>query len=207
MFHVKQSVWFNGVVQPLLIRPLEPEDLERHAAIMGNPEVVRYLYETPLSVAEAEVHLARRFGSGPAQPGEWRNFAVVVAGQLIGEVGFVLNSGVHREAEVGYFFDPVAQGRGFATSAVAAMVDWCFGELGAHRVVGRLDARNHRSAALLRRLGFTEEGRFRENEFVKGEWTDELVYAVLEREWEAHRPVLADFLSWVFHVKHASSPS
>jgi len=29
------------------------------------------------------------------------------------------------------------------------------------------------------------EAHLRENEFVKGEWTDELVYAILASEWRA----------------------
>ena len=208
MFHVKHQSCFNGSMAAdkntthptLIVRPLGPSDLERHAAIMGNPEVVRYLYEEPLSSAEAEVHLGRRFASGPLEQGEWRNFAVDVNDRLIGEVGFTLKSVLHREAEVGYFFDPSASGHGYATAAVALMVDWCFSELKAHRVVGRLDARNVRSASLLARLGFLAEGTFRENEFVKGEWTDELVYAVLEYEWAEVQPQLTLPLA-MFHVK------
>jgi RimJ/RimL family protein N-acetyltransferase len=190
-------------MQSLVIRPLVKSDLARHAAIMGNPAVVRYLYEEPLSLTQAEEHLSRRLVTGPAEQGEWRNFAVDLDGHLAGEVGFVLNSATHREAEVGYFFDPEFGGRGLATAAAATMVEWCFSELGAHRVVGRLDARNGHSGRLLERLGFTVEGRFRENEFVKGEWTDELVYAVLEHEWAVVRPTLVNLVPVMFHVKHS----
>jgi len=207
MFHVKHQSWFNEGMQSLVIRPLVEQDLARHAAIMGDEAVVRYLYEESLSLNDAEAHLARRLAAGSAEPGEWRNFAVDLGGHLIGEVGFVLNSATHREAEVGYFFDPAFGGRGFATSVVATVVDWCFSELRAHRVVGRLDARNQRSALLLERLRFTVEGRFRENEFVKGEWTDELVYAVLEHEWEVVRPTLTTLVPVVFHVKHPDLPT
>ena len=47
----------------------------------------------------------------------------------------------------------------------------------------RPDGRNHRSAALLERLDMRREAHLVENEFVKGEWTDEVIYAVLDREW------------------------
>ena len=50
-------------------------------------------------------------------------------------------------------------------------------------LAGRLDARNSASARVLERLGMRREALFRENELVKGEWTDELVYALLEDEW------------------------
>ena len=58
-----------------------------------------------------------------------------------------------------------------------------FDGLGLHRIVGRLDARNRASARVLERLGMRREAHLVENEHVKGEWTDELVYALLAREW------------------------
>ena len=63
-----------------------------------------------------------------------------------------------------------------------------FGLLGLHRVFGRTDARNVASAALMRRLGMRQEAHLRENEIFKGAWGDELVFAVLEDEWNARRP-------------------
>ena len=58
-----------------------------------------------------------------------------------------------------------------------------FEDVGLHRVVGRLDGRNSASAGLLARLGMRREAHLVENEWVKGEWTDEVVYAMLDREW------------------------
>ena len=58
-----------------------------------------------------------------------------------------------------------------------------FERLEAHRVFGRTDARNEASARLMRRLGMREEAHFREAEIFKGEWGDELVFAILEDEW------------------------
>ncbi|MCP2254937.1 hypothetical protein LY13_003709 [Prauserella aidingensis] len=47
---------------------------------------------------------------------------------------------------------------------------------------GRLDGRNAASARVLEKLGMRREAHLRENEYVKGEWTDEVVYAVLARD-------------------------
>ena len=52
---------------------------------------------------------------------------------------------------------------------------------------GHIDARNTASAAVLERLGMRREAHFVQNEWVKGEWTDEAVYAVLVHEWSARR--------------------
>jgi hypothetical protein len=59
------------------------------------------------------------------------------------------------------------------------------GALGLHRIIGRLDARNNASAALLKRLGLRQEAHFVRNEKIKGEWTDEAVFAMLDDEWHA----------------------
>jgi RimJ/RimL family protein N-acetyltransferase len=56
-----------------------------------------------------------------------------------------------------------------------------------HRITGRCDGRNRRSARVLERDGTRHEAHLVENEFVKGEWTDDLIYAILGREWESSR--------------------
>jgi hypothetical protein len=38
---------------------------------------------------------------------------------------------------------------------------------------------------VLERLGMRREACFLDSEMVKGEWADELVYAMLDREWAA----------------------
>jgi RimJ/RimL family protein N-acetyltransferase len=49
--------------------------------------------------------------------------------------------------------------------------------------------RNTASASLMERLGMRKEAHLRETEIVKGEWTDELVFAMLEDERKAgNRP-------------------
>jgi RimJ/RimL family protein N-acetyltransferase len=106
---------------------------------------------------------------------------------VAGDAGLCWLSATDREAEVGYTFSPAYHGKGYATEAATALVDLAFSGLGAHRVIGHLDARNTASAAVLERLGMRREAHFVENEWVKGEWTDDAVYAVLSSEWQAHR--------------------
>ncbi len=50
-----------------------------------------------------------------------------------------------------------------------------------------MDGRNTASARLLERLGMRREGRLRENAFLDGEWSDEVIYATLAREWRARQ--------------------
>src|SRR5262249_32511151 len=108
-------------------------------------------------------------------------------GELAGDCVFFWRSEQHQKGEIGYTFNPAYQGRGLATEAAVALLRLGFEGLGLHRITGRLDARNIASARVLERAGMRREAHLVENEFVKGEWSDELVYAMLRREWEARQ--------------------
>jgi RimJ/RimL family protein N-acetyltransferase len=175
----------------LSIRALTPDDLERHHALFSDVDVVRYLYFGPFDRPAAQDHLARRSVVDLPAEGGWINFGVELKGEgvLIGELAMGFISAVHAHYEVGYVIDPAYAGHGYASEGAAMIVELAFSGLGAHRVSGRLDARNAPSARVLEKLGMRREAHFIENEYVKGEWTDELVYAILAPEWRAlHGP-------------------
>ncbi len=91
----------------------------------------------------------------------------------------------NRQGEIGFIFDPAHQGHGYATEAARALVAHAFEHYGLHRVYGRLEPRNVASARVLEKLGMRREAHLIENEWVKGEWQSEAVYALLAREWAA----------------------
>lgn len=76
-------------------------------------------------------------------------------------------SGLHRiqwdvpKFEIGYWLRTSLVGRGYMTEAVAGISQFAFATLGAQRVEIRCDARNERSAAIPRRLGFVHEATLR----------------------------------------------
>jgi RimJ/RimL family protein N-acetyltransferase len=94
-------------------------------------------------------------------------------------------SSEHATGEIGYVLHPAHTGRGYATEAIRALLPLAFDELRLHRLFARLDARNSASAKVCRRLGMRQEAHLRENEWFKGEWTDEIVFALLAHEWRA----------------------
>ena len=82
-------------------------------------------------------------------------------------------------------FNPALGGRGYAAEAVTMMLRLGFEELRMHRIIARIDERNQPSVRLARRVGMRHEARLVENEFFKGEWSTELDFAILAREWRA----------------------
>jgi RimJ/RimL family protein N-acetyltransferase len=106
---------------------------------------------------------------------------------MVGDVVLMYISEAHRQGEIGFVLHPNHQGHGYATEAAREMLRLGFERLGLHRIVGRLEARNAASAAVLERLGMRLEAHLHENEWVKGEWQSELVYAMLATEWASLR--------------------
>jgi RimJ/RimL family protein N-acetyltransferase len=170
----------------LTLRPFVAADFEAVHAMRSDPEVTRYLYGEVLSEDETRDLLTKRMDNTAwTSEGDWLSAAVVerASGATVGDMAFHWVSERDKTAEVGFIFDPRRQGRGFATEAARALIDWAFGSVGFHRVIGRTEARNTASARVLEKLGMRLEAHFVENEWVKGEWQSELVYAILEREW------------------------
>jgi RimJ/RimL family protein N-acetyltransferase len=172
----------------LLLRPLVGDDLDAVHAYQSRPDVARYLYWEPRTRDQVAEALTRRLDPRwPVADGEGMTLAVVRrdSGVLIGDVLLHLVSRDHRQGEIGYVFHPDHHGQGFAAEAARELLRLGFARLRLHRIVGRLDGRNAASARVLEKLGMRREAHFRQNEFVKGEWTDEVVYALLAEEWRA----------------------
>jgi len=157
------------------------DDLPAYADMHGRAEVARYLYWEPRGPEEARASLERKAAN--ADPSEFVLAAVRNSdAAFVGEVNLHIYDAGNRAAEIGFIFHPQHHGHGYATEAAAGLLRIAFGDLGLHRVIGRCDARNGASAGVMRRLGMRQEAHFRQNEFVKGEWCDELVFALLDEE-------------------------
>jgi RimJ/RimL family protein N-acetyltransferase len=172
----------------LLLRPVLESDAAALHGYKSREDVCRYLPHDVLSL-EQVVERTRTLYAATSLEDEGQSLTLAVieraSGELVGDVILFWRSRKHRAGEVGYSFNPQFHGRGYAVEATAALLGLAFEGLGLHRVVGRLDARNAASARVLEKLGLRLEGHFVSNEHLKGEWTDELVYALLDQEWQA----------------------
>jgi RimJ/RimL family protein N-acetyltransferase len=172
----------------LILRPFTPADFDALYDLQSRPEVTRYLlFDTRDHDAVKESLEQKTRAATLTEEGGNLSLAVELAetGEVIGDVILFWLSRERRQGEVGYIFHPDHGGKGYATEAARVMLRLGFEDLGLRRIIGRIDARNTASARVLERLGMRREAHFIENEFVKGEWADEVVYAMLEREWRA----------------------
>jgi ribosomal-protein-alanine N-acetyltransferase len=110
---------------------------------------------------------------------------VLLAGdRLVGRVGLGISEPDLREAVLWFTLHPAEWGQGYITEAARALVNAGFRELHLHRICAECDPENIGSWRVLEKIGMRREGHLRENAWIKGEWVDSLIYAVLDREWE-----------------------
>ena len=174
----------------LLLRPLNPDkDVDDVLAYQSRADVCRYIPYEPRTREELAERLAdperNRSTLDKDGQGMWLAVELRETGRVVGDVVLIYNSEEHQCAEIGYVFNPDHQGNGYATEACRALLALAFDGLKVRRVTARIDDRNDASAAVLRRLGMRQEAHLIENELFKGEWTNEIDFAILAAEWRA----------------------
>ncbi|MFW2334857.1 GNAT family N-acetyltransferase [Ilumatobacter sp.] len=169
------------------IRPLGRDDVTRFTSYRTSPDVARY-QDWPMpytrDLAHALVDDMERLG-GPT-PGEWVQLAIDPGDGLIGDVAVWLDD-AGTLAMIGYTLASEHQGHGYATEAVAAVVDWLFRRRNVHRVAATIDPRNLASARVLERCGFEYVGTARSAALARGEWSDDARFSLLRPDWTAWR--------------------
>jgi len=91
--------------------------------------------------------------------------------------------GYFQSAYMGYYAVAGMNGRGLMGEAVSLVVTYAFRELGLHRVEANIQPRNEPSRALVKRLGFRQEGYSPRYLKIGGEWRDHERWAILSEEW------------------------
>jgi RimJ/RimL family protein N-acetyltransferase len=174
--------------QRLTLRPYEAGDLPALHDLFGRADVSRYLMWEPMDLDQARELLDRRvLQTRIDADGDAILLAAVETetGRMIGELMLRVTSIESGQGEIGWSLHPDAQGRGLATEGAREVLRAGFEVLGLHRIVAGADPRNGASLRVMERLGMRREAEFIEQAFVKGEWIDEVIYAILAGEWEA----------------------
>jgi RimJ/RimL family protein N-acetyltransferase len=173
------------VTAHLRLDGLRREDAAALLAYRADPGVSRYQVWKPVSIADAAHFIEAQRGIVPDTPGQWWQRAVRLreTGVLVGDVGLhVVDADT---VELGITMAPAYQRKGYARETLEVVFDFVFGGLRKHRVFASVDPRNVACVALLEGLGMRREAHFRESLRDGDGWADDLVFALLAREWLA----------------------
>ncbi|HYJ31239.1 MAG TPA: GNAT family N-acetyltransferase [Allosphingosinicella sp.] len=172
----------------LILRRAQPEDLEPLVFSWSDPEMSRWTPDREdkrgfLTQMIADMQVKRPGDSGPGGP--WYQFIVERRddGALIGDLGVGFEVPGERQVEIGYRILPAFHRQGYAKEAAGVLIDYLIAAHRIHRFVGLVATPNEASKAVLRSLGFRQEGHFRESFWCNGEWIDDDYFALLASEW------------------------
>ena len=154
----------------LRLRGHRENDLGAHAAIMGDPEVVRFLGGNPLPREEAWRRMLA--GAGVWSLIGYGYWAIERKedGAYLGLAGFAdfkrdMTPSIEGLPEMGWILAPEGQGKGYATEAVTAALEWADAELPAPEIAAIISHGNQSSIRVAEKAGFGH----REDAFYKGE--------------------------------------
>jgi ribosomal-protein-alanine N-acetyltransferase len=172
----------------LVLRPLQRGDEEALFALYSDPVFMRYWNTPPWpALAEAGKVIGEVLAAMPA--GQYLRLGIRAAeGEaLIGTCGLFAFHEPSRRAELGYGLAPASWGHGYMTEALSTLLGFAFGPLGLNRIEADIDPGNEASARALGRLGFVQEGYFRERWIVGGQISHSAMYGLLRADWEGRR--------------------
>lgn len=171
------------VTARLRLDRLQADDAAALFACRADPAVARFQGWYPDNIDEVRQFIAAQ--SPAAVPTGWFQRAIRwrADGTLIGDLGLNLPADHHAAVEFGISLLPAWQRRGCAAEALRAVFDEVFGELARHRIVASVDPRNTACVGLLRTLGLREEAHHRQSLWWRGQWVDDVIFAMLADEW------------------------
>ncbi len=171
----------------LELRPLTPDDAPVLFAIHSDPLVMRYWSTPPWpSIDTANEFIARDIAVMAA--GDYVRLGIVCIDNatLVGSCTLYQLHEQCRRGEFGFALARSAWGQGYAHEASGALLRFGFKTLNLNRVEADVDPRNEASVKCLTRLGFVQEGLFRQRWIVGGHICDSAMYGLLRCDWAAN---------------------
>lgn len=160
------------------LRPWRKQDAQALAVIANNRNIwnnVRDRLPNPYTVLDALEWIGHTSQQQPPQ-----NFAILVDGLVVGNIGAVLQDDVYRKTvEIGYFVGEPHWGKGIATKAIALFVDYVEQQFSPLRIFAGVFAHNKASMEVLRKNGFHLESIKRNAAIKNGQVHDEYVWVKL----------------------------
>ena len=167
----------------LVVRPLEDGDIDFVHRHFSDPDVSKYLLDSPPLATRTEAEELIAFYQTPRThgPNRWC-IESKINHVVIGSCGFHNWSPRHHRAEIGYDLARDAWGKGYMTEALHAVLLHGFGTMGLNRIEAFVYGDNQRSVRLLKKLVFQEEGVLRDYFKFEGNYYDHGLYALLSRD-------------------------
>ncbi len=176
------------LTQRLRLREAVAADAPALFAIHGDHEAMRWFGSDPPADLASAGKIIENFNAMRQLPAPGIRWAIETRdgdGTLIGTCGLFRWNRGWRVCLTGYELAREMQGRGYMREALRAAYAWGFETMALDRIEAQVHPDNAPSLALLKSLGFVEEGLLREAGLWMGQRWDLVQLGLLRREFEA----------------------
>lgn len=167
------------------IRQLRFADAQSLLAALTTDEVTRFISPPPTTVESFERFIA--WTAREQAAGRYVCFGVVPSG-CIGAVGIIQIRALEPDfgiAEWGFAIASEFWGTGVFQRSARAAIDFAIEVIGVRRLEARAAVPNGRGNAALRKLGAIQEAVLRKSFFRRGEYVDQILWAIVADEYRA----------------------
>ncbi len=159
-----------------IIRPFEPSDIPELTAL----QLKNKSFLMPSEPERPKDYLTDEGQRAWLESGDGVRLAILDEGAIAGVISLShIMRGPLQSASVGYWVSQDQNGRGLATRALAAMIEYAFTDLGLHRLEATASPENGASQRVLARNGFTRIGVARKRFLSGGVWRDSVLFELL----------------------------
>lgn len=150
--------------QRLTLRPIQETDLENVYKGLSNPEVIKHYGVSFSTLEETKEQMQWYQELVENETGFWWAIELSESGKFVGAVGLNDIKIEHRRGEIGFWLLPEFWGNGYVTEAAFKVLAVGFKDFNLHRIEAWVESGNTGSEQVLKRLGFTHEGSFKDYE-------------------------------------------
>lgn len=167
----------------LIIRKLSMADVCDCFAITSDSRVLKMMVALPLhkTLKDTEEYLFQIVTNYEQDKNEWWAVVEKESNRVIGFCGFVEYKPHFRRVELGYMFAYDYWGKGYATEASKALIDYGFNMMNLNRIEATVDPENNASIKILEKLGMHYEGLMHKRVICNGEPRDRMVFGLLQK--------------------------
>ncbi|GAA2067068.1 MULTISPECIES: GNAT family N-acetyltransferase [Leifsonia] len=167
-------------LRPIRLRDARP--LER--SLLDNRSWLRQWEATsPYAPGSFDTRASIRSLLANSRAGHGLPFIVEWDGRLAGQLNVSsIAYGSLSSATIGYWIAEEFAGRNITPTAVALATDYCFYQLGLHRMEICIRPENGPSLRVVEKLGFRYEGLRRRYIHINGDWRDHFCFALVSEE-------------------------
>jgi len=170
----------------LRLRRILPGDIDTWLAIFTHPDVRRYLVDVEENTQFDTVREIVDWADEIFEHKSGIRWAITLKSDdtMIGSCGFHIYDAHNQKLEIGYELSKDYWRKGIMTEACKAVLNFCFDELKVHRIEADVTVGNEASAGLLKSLGFTQEGTWRDRVFAGGKFYSLWQFGILKNEYQ-----------------------